>query len=84
MMSEQDPTSHDRYCEVYDDNLPMSKLCSDISQKIIEAGGAGAFEASICPFNALGLILESETEVAREIRRKLGVSRVGNDDGRLD
>lgn len=50
-------------------------LCKNIANNIIEAGGAGAFEESPCPFEALWVIVagENKSEHLAEVCRKLGI-----------
>jgi hypothetical protein len=48
-------------------------LCRNIATSIIKAGGAGAFEATPCPFEALWVITAADSERMTEVRQKLGI-----------
>jgi hypothetical protein len=71
-MIEYAPPCTVTHCKVSD---PWeSKLCAGIAKSIIEAGAAGAFEASPCPFEALWFIAADDSERMITVQQRLGIA----------
>lgn len=59
-------------CET-DAEQTKNTLCTGIAEAIVNAGGAGVFEATPCSLEALHIITYAEGERGAELRQKLGI-----------
>ena len=60
-------------CATSEDEQAKNFLCTGIAEAIINAGGAGVFEATPCSLEALHIITYAEGERGAELRQKLGI-----------
>jgi hypothetical protein len=51
-----------------------SDICQNIGEMIIKAGGAGVFEATPCPIEALFVLAGSTSEKVDAVKQLLGIS----------
>jgi hypothetical protein len=70
-MSEYIPPCNTQGCKL---SYPWeTRLCRNIATSIIAGGGAGVFEATPCPFEALWVIAAAGSERMDDVRQRLGI-----------
>jgi hypothetical protein len=60
-------------CEFLSAVRTDNSLCNNMAGILVEAGAAGVFEATPCPFEVAQLIASAEDEQSAELREKLGI-----------